>query len=120
MLAPEFRVYAFIAAIVLAVMALSFVVFKGDATCCSSGECGHGLSRLATGKVLTFLVLLAPIAVAARFNPRDGFSKSFVENRGITTQPPLAEKKPGLVSKLLDKWITSLSLAMLKAYCQLQ
>ena len=85
MLAPEFRVYALIAAVVLALMALSFVVFKGDATCCSSGECGHGLSRLATGKVLTFLVLLAPIAVAARYTPREGFSKTFVENRGTVT-----------------------------------
>ena len=85
MLAPEFRVYALIAAVVLAVMALSFVLFKGDATCCSSGECGHGLSRLASGKVLTFLVLLAPIAVAARFTPREGFSKAFVENRGTAT-----------------------------------
>ena len=94
MLAPEFRVYALVAAVVLAVMALSFVLFKGDATCCSSGECGHGLSRLASGKVLTFLVLLAPIAVAARFTPREGFSKAFVENRGISTQAPTAEKPP--------------------------
>lgn len=85
MLTPEFRVYALIAAIVLALMAISFVLFQGDATCCSSNECGHGLSRLATGKVLTFLVLLVPITVAARFTPRDGFSKSFVENRGTAT-----------------------------------
>ena len=85
MLAPEFRVYALIAAVVLAVMALSFVVFKGDATCCSSGECGHGLSRLSTGKLITFFILLVPIVVAARFNPRDGFSKTFVENRGTAT-----------------------------------
>ncbi len=85
MLAPEFRVYALIAAIVLGVMALSFVAFQGDATCCSSGECGHGLSRLSTGKLLTFFILLVPIVVAARFNPRDGFSKTFVENRGTAT-----------------------------------
>jgi uncharacterized repeat protein (TIGR03943 family) len=85
MLAPEFRVYAFIAAVVLAIMALCFVAFEGDATCCSSGECGHGLSRLAAGKVLTFLILLVPIVVAARFTPREGFSKSFVENRGTVT-----------------------------------
>ena len=85
MLAPEFRVYALIAAIVLGVMALSFVAFKGDATCCSSGECGHGLSRLSTGKLLTFFILLVPIVVAARFNPREGFSKTFVENRGTAT-----------------------------------
>ena len=85
MLAPEFRVYALIAAVVLGVMALSFVLFKGDATCCSSGECGHGFSRLSTGKLLTFFILLVPIVVAARFNPRDGFSKTFVENRGTAT-----------------------------------
>lgn len=85
MLAPEFRVYALIAAVVLAIMAVCFVVFKGDATCCSSGECGHGLSRLASGKLLTFLVLLVPIAAAARYSPREGFSKSFVENRGMAT-----------------------------------
>jgi uncharacterized repeat protein (TIGR03943 family) len=85
MLAPEFRAYALIAAVLLGVMALSFVLFKGDATCCSSGECGHGLSRFISGKVLTFGILLVPIVVAARFDPREGFSKSFVENRGTAT-----------------------------------
>jgi len=85
MLAPEFRAYALIAAVLLAVMAFSFVVFKGDATCCSSGECGHGLSRFISGKVLTFAILLVPIVVAARFDSREGFSKSFVENRGTAT-----------------------------------
>jgi uncharacterized repeat protein (TIGR03943 family) len=87
MLATEFRIYALIAAIVLGVMALCFVLFKGDATCCSSGECGHGLSRLATGKLLTFFILLAPIVVAARYTPREGFSfsKTLVENRGTST-----------------------------------
>ena len=85
MLAPEFRIYALVAAVLLAAMALSFVVFKGDATCCSSGECGHGLSRYISGKVLTFSILLIPIVVAARFDSRQGFSKSFVENRGTAT-----------------------------------
>ncbi|MEQ1854767.1 MAG: DUF1980 domain-containing protein [Chthoniobacteraceae bacterium] len=85
MLAPEFRVYALIAAVVLALMAVAFVVFKGDATCCSSGECGHGLSRLASGKLLTFLILLVPIVAAARYSPREGFSRAFVENRGTAT-----------------------------------
>ena len=85
MLAPEFRAYALIAAVLLAVMAICFVVFKGDATCCSSAECGHGLSRYVSGKLLTFSILLVPIVVAARFDSREGFSKSFVENRGIIT-----------------------------------
>ncbi len=85
MLAPEFRVYASIAAVVLGVMALCFVAFKGDATCCSSGECGHGLSRLMSGKLLTFLILLVPIVVAARYTPREGFSGTMVKNRGTAT-----------------------------------
>ena len=108
MLAPEFRVYALIAAVVLGVMALSFVAFKGDATCCSSGECGHGLSRRTAGKLLTFFILLAPIVVAARFDPKDGFSKSFVANRGTDTEwkssfarpanKPVAEKNTAATS----------------------
>ena len=85
MLASEFRIYALVAAVLLAVMALCFVAFKGDATCCSSGECGHGLSRYVSGKLLTFSILLVPIVVAARFDPSGGFSKSFVENRGVAT-----------------------------------
>jgi uncharacterized repeat protein (TIGR03943 family) len=96
MLAPEFGTYALIAAVVLGVMALSFVLFKGDATCCSSGECGHGLSRLATGKLLTFLILLVPIVVAARFTPREGFSfsKTLVENRGTDVTWQSSFKRP--------------------------
>src|SRR5207248_1273038 len=43
------------------------------------------LSRLSSGKLLTFLILLVPIVVAARFTPREGFSKSFIENRGTAT-----------------------------------
>ena len=85
MLTPQFQTYAFISAIVLAIMAVMFVAFKGDASCCSTAECGHGLSRLASGKMLTFLVLLVPIAVAARYTPQSGFSSTFVENRGTAT-----------------------------------
>ena len=85
MLAPEFRVYALIAAVVLGVMALSLLLFKGDATCCSSGECGHGLSRFISGKLLTFFILLVPVVVAARYTPPEGYSKYYVKNRGTAT-----------------------------------
>ena len=96
MLAPEFRFYALIAAVVLGVMALSFVLFQGDATCCSSGECGHGLSRLSTGKLLTFFILLVPIVVAARYTPGEGFtfSKTLVENRGTDVTWQSSFKRP--------------------------
>ena len=81
-LEPPFKTYAYIAAFVLALMAIVFVVFKADASCCSTADCGHGLSRLSAGKMLTFLILLVPICVAASYTPKTGFSAKFVENRG--------------------------------------
>lgn len=81
---PMFRPYVLIAGCVLAVMALIFLIFPADANCCSARDCGHGLSRLATGKVLTFLILLVPVSAAAMFSA-DGFGKNAVLNRGIIT-----------------------------------
>ena len=82
MLKEPFGTYAYIAAFVLALMAIIFVVFKADASCCSTADCGHGLSRLSAGKMLTFLILLVPICVAASYTPTTGFSEKFVKNRG--------------------------------------
>ncbi|HET6409740.1 MAG TPA: TIGR03943 family protein [Chthoniobacteraceae bacterium] len=82
-LAPTFRPYVPIAGVILGLMALIFLLFRADASCCSSAECGHSLSRLATGKILTFLILLVPLTVAATFSP-DSFGKTAIENRGIT------------------------------------
>lgn len=92
---PMFRPYVLIAGLVLAGMTLVFLLFPADANCCSSAECGHGLSRLATGKVLTFLILLVPVTAAAVFSP-DGFGKGAMLNRGIITdatalRPPTAK-----------------------------
>ena len=95
---PTFRPYVLIAGVVMAVMALVFLLFPADANCCSSAECGHGLSRYAIGKVLTFLVLLLPITAAAFYSP-DGFGKDAMLNRGILTdatglRPPTAQTAP--------------------------
>ena len=95
---PTFRPYVAIAGFVLAGMALVFLLFPADADCCSSAECGHGLSRLAAGKILTFLILLLPVTAAAIFSP-DGFSKEAVLNRGIimdasALRPPGAKNLP--------------------------
>lgn len=81
---PMFRPYVVIAGGVMAVMALIFLFFPADANCCSSAECGHGLSRLASGKILTFFILLLPVTAAAMFSP-DGFGKNAMLNRGIIT-----------------------------------
>ena len=79
---PTFRPYVLIAGLVMAAMALVFLIFPADADCCSSAECGHGLSRYAAGKILTFLILLVPVTAAAMFSP-DGFGLSAMLNRGI-------------------------------------
>jgi len=92
---PMFRPYVLVAGVVLAGMTAVFLLFPADADCCSSAECGHGLSRLASGKILTFLVLLVPVTAAAVFSP-DGFGKGAILNRGIITdasalRPPTAK-----------------------------
>jgi len=105
MLAEQFQRYAFISAIVLALMSLTFIFFKADASCCSTAECGHGLSRLSAGRLLTFLILLAPITVSALYTPTTGFSDTFKKNRGFLTSaeslpdrqmPKLAIRPPEL------------------------
>ena len=83
-LIPAFRPYVLLAGLVLGAMAALFVFQPADAECCSSDACGHPMSRLATGKILTFLVLLLPVTVAAYFSP-DAFGKAAIENRGIIT-----------------------------------
>ena len=83
LLAVEFRPLVPVAGVVLGLMALAFLLFRADASCCSSAECGHSLSRLASGKILTFLILLVPLTVAATYAP-GSFSKTTIENRGIT------------------------------------
>ena len=83
-LAPEFRLGVLIAGLAMAAMALVFLLFPADASCCSSANCGHSLSRLNAGKVLTFLILLLPITTAAMFSP-ESFSSNVVKNRGVIT-----------------------------------
>jgi uncharacterized repeat protein (TIGR03943 family) len=84
LLAPEFRPGVVIAGVVMGLMALVFLLLPVDAGCCSSAECSHSVSRRATGKVITFLMLLLPISAAAVFSP-EGFSANLVKNRGAIT-----------------------------------
>jgi len=83
-LAPEFRPGVLVAGVIMAAMALIFLFFPADANCCSSANCGHALSRRASGKVLTFVILLLPISAAALFS-KDSYSANAVKNRGIIT-----------------------------------
>jgi uncharacterized membrane protein YcgQ (UPF0703/DUF1980 family) len=63
-LADEFRIYAMIAAALLLLGALVFAFARIDASCCSNSACGHGLSRFKSGRLLTFGIILLPIALA--------------------------------------------------------
>ncbi|MEQ1862418.1 MAG: TIGR03943 family protein [Chthoniobacteraceae bacterium] len=83
LVAPQFRIYALLAGIVLGGLSLVFLFFQADASCCSSAECGHSISRFATGRIFTFLILIVPLTVAAYYSPQ-GFSATAVKNRGIT------------------------------------
>jgi uncharacterized repeat protein (TIGR03943 family) len=90
---PMFRPYVLIAGIVLAGMAIMFVLLPSEAQCCTTPECGHPFSRLASGKALTFLVLLLPFTVAALFSP-DAFGKTAIQNRGIITDAAALGRAP--------------------------
>lgn len=83
-LIPRFHWMVLAAGIVLLGMALVFLFSPAVAACCETDDCGHPLSRFQGGKWLTFLILIVPIVVAARFSP-DGFSANAVRNRGEVT-----------------------------------
>jgi uncharacterized repeat protein (TIGR03943 family) len=83
-LAIPFRVPMLLAGIVLLLLSIVFLLFPADTACCQAAECGHPLSRFTAGRWLTFLVLVLPVTVSARYSPA-GFSRTTMENRGIAT-----------------------------------
>src|SRR6478609_3147440 len=84
-LIPMFRPAVVVSGVIMALMALLFLVFPVGADCCTDDEeCGHPFSRLAAGKWLTFLILLLPMSVTSMVSP-DGFGQSAMLNRGIIT-----------------------------------
>jgi uncharacterized repeat protein (TIGR03943 family) len=81
-LAPPFRPYVLIAGTVLGLMALVFLIFRADASCCSASECGQTFSNFPLGRLVTFVIVILPVAAAALFSPAS-FSATAVKNRGI-------------------------------------
>jgi uncharacterized repeat protein (TIGR03943 family) len=79
-----FRPGVFFAGVVMFLMAMVFIFFPANAACCDAANCGHPISRSALGKWLSFLVLVVPVTVAARYSP-DGFSQTAMNNRGVIT-----------------------------------
>ncbi len=78
---PSFRPGVMIAGAVLLVLALA-VAIGGSASCCEEDGCGHPISRLTSGKLLAFAVLILPISLAFR-QSQDSFGLAAIENRGV-------------------------------------
>ena len=59
----EFQIYAMIAAVALLIGAVIVAFSSADATCCADSACSHALGRSKTGRLLTFAIILQPIAL---------------------------------------------------------
>jgi uncharacterized repeat protein (TIGR03943 family) len=81
---PLFRTASLLAGIAMLLMAGCFLFFPAVASCCDDERCGHPLGRNKFGRLLTFLILIAPISAAAMFSP-SSFSLSTAMNRGVAT-----------------------------------
>jgi uncharacterized repeat protein (TIGR03943 family) len=88
----SFRPGVFFAGLVMFLMAMVFIFFPANAACCDAANCGHPISRSALGKWLSFLILVVPISVAARFST-DGFGKNAINNRGVITDGSLIAER---------------------------
>lgn len=81
---PTFRPSVLLAGLVMLAMGACFLFLPGVASCCDDDRCGHPLGRRKTGRLLTFLILLAPLGCAAMFSPNQ-YGAATILNRGIVT-----------------------------------
>ncbi len=83
-LAPAFIPGVLVAGIALAAMALAFALSPAAADCCADDDCAHPLSRFRVGRLLTFFVLLLPVAFAP-FASKAAFLHAISNNRTTVT-----------------------------------
>jgi len=81
---PAFRGYVLVAGLLMLAMAACFLLLPGVASCCDDERCGHPLGRRKSGRILTFLILILPVATAAMVSPKN-FGAATILNRGIVT-----------------------------------
>ena len=68
-LIPAFRFYALVAGIVMLLFAACFVFFPINVDACSEDDLNSkSFGRKPSGRILTFLILLVPICIAASFS----------------------------------------------------
>ena len=63
LLTPEFQLYAVIAAFLLIIAAVVLVFSRLEPGCCADAACSHAMSRSKIGRILTFGIILLPIAL---------------------------------------------------------
>ena len=91
---PTFRPFVLGTGCVMAALAACFVFLPGVASCCDEDQCGHPLGRMSIGRVLTFVILVLPISLAATISENQ-FGASTIANRGIITDAnALAARAP--------------------------
>jgi uncharacterized membrane protein YcgQ (UPF0703/DUF1980 family) len=59
----EFQIYAMIAAVLLLIGAVIIAFSSADSGCCADSACSHALARTKAGRLLTFGIILLPIAL---------------------------------------------------------
>src|SRR3954471_21378220 len=62
-LTPEFSLYAIVAAVLLIAGAAVLALNSGTADCCADSACSHALGRSKSGRLLTFSIILLPLAL---------------------------------------------------------
>ena len=81
---PSFRPLVLVTGILLIVSAACVLVSDNheSASGCENDDCGHTYGKLSGGRLLFSLVLLVPIALAAKISP-DGYGSIMIQNRGV-------------------------------------
>ena len=59
----EFQIYAMIAAVLLLIGAAIVAFSSAESGCCADSACSHALARTKGGRLLTFAIILLPIAL---------------------------------------------------------
>ncbi len=89
---PTFRPGVLLAGIVMLALALVFIFAPAKADdCCSEEGCAQPLARMKLGRILTFAILILPLAGATVVAPQ-GFSANTILNRGIALSLPGVSK----------------------------
>ena len=96
-LRPSFRPLVLATGILLLLTALC-VLFFPEEDVCDDADCGHSHAKLTAGGLLALLILLLPIALAAKISP-DSFGRTLIENRGAAET---AEDIPAVMSRIDD------------------